>query len=468
MSVNIYKLLRVLFITLCIAGNQGNAQIISGGEYHGLAICANGSVKAWGRNSDGQLGDGTMTSSPVPVAVSGLSNVIAVSGGTSHSLALKSDGTVWAWGANTYGQLGNGTYTQSSTPVQVTALTGIVAIAAGWGHSVALKNDGTVWAWGDGYFSQLGTGSTASKSPVQVTGVSNIIAISSKYSHTLALKNDSTVWAWGINEFGQIGNGLSGSTPIISQASPVQVFTGATAITTGIDHSLALKGDSTIWGWGRNGFYQLGITGNINKRTPTLSNLSKVIRIYSGLNHNFAIKADGTYWAWGQNNHAQLGSGSTTPLISPYQITSLTNVAAFAAGLSYSFALKSDNTLMTWAGNGFGELCDGTTADRYTPSAAAGLCSILPLAAPNSEMVPAMNKELVVYPNPSNGVLHLNTPFTGDCSVKVMNLTGQIVYQQKLINNQSTIEVSHLKPGIYILEASSEKAGILHTRIEIR
>ena len=82
--------------------------------------------------------------------VNGINKVIAFSGGQAgyHSLALKSDGTVWAWGRNTEGQLGDGTIINKNIPTKITSLSGIIAIAGGEYHSFAIKNDGTVWAWG--------------------------------------------------------------------------------------------------------------------------------------------------------------------------------------------------------------------------------------------------------------------------------------------------------------------------------
>src|SRR6185436_9930746 len=111
-------------------------------------------------------GDGTTTDRSTPVAVSGLTGVVSISGGWRHSLALKSDGTVRAWGLNDYGQLGDGT-----TTVAVSGLTGVIAISAGYAHSLALKSDGTVWAWGLNNWGQLGIGSAdgdAHPTPVAV------------------------------------------------------------------------------------------------------------------------------------------------------------------------------------------------------------------------------------------------------------------------------------------------------------
>jgi hypothetical protein len=117
---------------------------------------SDGTLWAWGDNSDGELGEGTLTSRATPVQVIALSNVESAVGGAYHTLAVRTDGTVWAWGENWYGQLGDGTLTSHSTAAQVVGLSGVRAVAAGRMHSLALKDDGTVWAWGDDTYGQLG------------------------------------------------------------------------------------------------------------------------------------------------------------------------------------------------------------------------------------------------------------------------------------------------------------------------
>ena len=138
----------------------------------------------------GQLGDGTYVNKrTAPVEVSNLdgAQLKAIAGGDTHSLALKDDGTVWAWGGNLNGELGNGTTTSSSTPVQVSDLDGVTAIAVD-GHSLALKDDGTVWAWGDNRYGQLGIGSDVIgvNAPMQVSGLDGVKVIAAGSDHSLA------------------------------------------------------------------------------------------------------------------------------------------------------------------------------------------------------------------------------------------------------------------------------------------
>ena len=160
-------------------GHLTGVSDIAGCGWHTLALKTDGTVLSWGSNFSGELGIGSTSQSCVsyPVQVPGLAGVVglATSASASHSLVLKSDGTVWAWGCNTDGQLGIGTTTDSASPVQVKGpggtgfLDGVAAIAAGDGHSLAVKSDGSVWAWGDNGIYQLGDGTfTSSSTPVHV------------------------------------------------------------------------------------------------------------------------------------------------------------------------------------------------------------------------------------------------------------------------------------------------------------
>jgi alpha-tubulin suppressor-like RCC1 family protein len=213
----------------------GVTTVIAGSQY-AAALKSDGTVWTWGMNSVGQLGNGTTTNSSIPVQVGGVSGITAIAGGDDFVVALKnfrSNSTAWAWGNNSSGQLGNGTMNNSLSPVQVSALTNVAAIAAGTDHTnvtaieagtdhvVIMKSDGTVWAWGNNSNGQLGNGTTVNSStPIQTSGMTGAAAIIAGLKYTLTLKNDGTIWAWGYNNAGQLGDGTTTDrwTPVQAQS----------------------------------------------------------------------------------------------------------------------------------------------------------------------------------------------------------------------------------------------------------
>ena len=226
---------------------------------HTCALRAGGAVECWGRNDSGQLGNGTVATSPpfgsaVPVTVSGLDDAVAVSGGLVHTCALRAGGTVACWGRNTFGALGDGTTVDSSVPVAVTGLSGAVAIAAAGEHSCAVLADGTARCWGWNVNGALGDGNLGVDSPVPVpvVGLTDAVAITGGEAHTCAVLADTTVSCWGANGYGQLGNGTFTTTPPYGSdtAAPVPGLSGVTAITAGLWHTCALQAAGTVQCWG--------------------------------------------------------------------------------------------------------------------------------------------------------------------------------------------------------------------------
>ncbi len=134
---------------------MSQVQSIAAGVEHCMVLKKDGTLWTWGHNNCGQLGNGTATEYGIPNAnpVQVMAGVKSMAAGSGHSLAIKDDGTLWAWGANSDGLLGDGTAINRTTPVQI--MGGVKSVVAGDSHSIALKEDGTLWAWGANYIKDM-------------------------------------------------------------------------------------------------------------------------------------------------------------------------------------------------------------------------------------------------------------------------------------------------------------------------
>ncbi len=137
-----------------------------------------------------------------------------------------------------------------------------------------------------------------------------------------------------------------------------------TQIASGFAHSLALRSDGSIWGWGNNNHGQLGDSTLSNHPVPIrIGTENDWIKIVAHGNFSMGLKYDGTLWAWGDNGRGQLGDGTQIDRYNPVQeITQSNNWSEVAAGYSHVIALKSNYTLWSWGNNYSGELGQGTSA----------------------------------------------------------------------------------------------------------
>ena len=228
-----------------------------------------------------------------------------------------------------------------------------------------------LWNWGRNSFGQLGDNTLIHRSsPVQtIAGGINWSSISSGSQHTLAIKTDGTLWGWGgNNRDGALGDGT-----IIHRSSPVQTAAGGTnwrQVSLGdYSSSAAIKTDGTLWTWGKNAYGELGDNTTIHRSQPvqTVSGGTNWSTLSSGHTSVYSIKTDGTLWSWGYNSYGKLGTNDRTHRSSPVQtIAGGSNWSQVSGGYG-ALAIKTDGTLWSWGRNLWGTVGDNTTTPRSSP-----------------------------------------------------------------------------------------------------
>jgi len=182
-------------------GTATNWQEVAAGHSNTIALKSDGTLWAWGSNSDGQLGRGSsdsLTTNNVPVQIGTVTTWTGIVAGAYHTLAKRADGTLWAWGDNSNGQVGNGSTTDVTSPFQLGAATNWNVITASFYASAATRSDGTLWTWGRNFEGQLGDGTLVQRSsPGQLGTGTNWQSVQGGYFHFLATKTDGSLWSWG-------------------------------------------------------------------------------------------------------------------------------------------------------------------------------------------------------------------------------------------------------------------------------
>ncbi len=356
-------------------GGERRAIAIAAGGAHACALLSTRTVECWGLNFSGQLGDGTTTDSPVPIAVAGPDGVMSITTGYDDTCALLTDGTVECWGLNENGQLGDGTTIDSAVPIAVRGVTNAIAFAGGDDFACALIAGGTVRCWGDGSAGELGNGvMTASPTPVAVSHLTGATAIAqgSTASQACALLSGGSARCWGLNAFGDLGSGLAAS----ASATPVAVsnLTGAIELASGSEHVCALLAGGGASCWGDNEWGQLGdgISGEQSDTSAPVAviGLTGAVQLAAGLLHTCARLATGGVQCWGLNESGQLGdgmSGESNDTSTPVDVLGVRRATSISAGAYYACALLESGQVACWGDNQYGELGDGTTNGSSTP-----------------------------------------------------------------------------------------------------
>jgi uncharacterized repeat protein (TIGR01451 family) len=374
---------------------------ISGGFAHFCAVGADGGVRCWGDDIQGQLGDGgtTLQVNTAPVGVVPLGQPArAVASGNSSTCALLADASVRCWGDDSSGQLGDGGTTSdvNSSPGGTVALgQGARAITLGGAQACAILNDGAVRCWGTDIYVQLGTGlptSSLNAAPVAAVSLGQAAtAITAGGNHVCALLADGSVRCWGYDGDGELGDG--GTTDVVNATPKAAVALGqpAVAITGGTSNTCALLADRTVRCWGSDAQGQLGdgaaSSGSVNASPVGTVGLGQGARaISAGDSFVCALLVDDTIRCWGNDQNGQLGDAGTTATVNtnPGGVVALGQAArAVTAGGLSACALLADSTVRCWGYDMDGELGNGGTTSS-TNSAPVGVVGMPSLASPNS------------------------------------------------------------------------------------
>lgn len=346
-----------------------DASPIMAGEDHTCAITEAGDVFCWGRNLDGELGDGTGQTRRTPVPVVGLTSVHQLAGSRYHTCALKRDGTVWCWGRNDKGQLGDGTTDGRAVPVQVTGLADATQVTTGQGFSCALLRAGTVSCWGDGSNGRLGNGNAdGSPTPVEVMHLAEATQISAGRGHACARRADGTIACWGSDSDGQAGVPGDARQHLTAQAVPG--LTGIAAVAAGASNTCARHDDGHLSCWGD--IYE-GLVGNGQSGGDPddvgapfqIPELEGVAEVGIGKYQVCARLESGEVRCWGDDGYGNLGGEERGDHASPSPVHGLTDAQHLAVGYAHICVVRATGAISCWGKSGEGQLGIADVEDAY-------------------------------------------------------------------------------------------------------
>ncbi|XP_076231996.1 RCC1 and BTB domain containing protein claret [Calliopsis andreniformis] len=324
---------------------------VSCGQCHTLAVTNNG-VYAWGSNQFGQLGLGKVLQCSSPELVASLAQEVIIDAvaGQYHSVALTADGRIFTWGWGVHGQLGHGNTEEKTTPTLVTSLLGVVirSINAGHAHTLVLSAEGIVYAFGCNIFGQLGIGTNVKSSvPIKVLLPEKISIIATGYFHNLAVSHTNKLYIWGASpqvlrcqaQSQKRTRILEARDAIVKQFENIDEFEKATDQTNmndvgeetpeGSAHSKgermkAISADSRrrqLDSMSSKNPEVGSIEENQSHLKPSIVDTSLVtgdiVQISTGCHHNALVTRDGSLYTWGRNLDGQLGNGSKREVTIP-------------------------------------------------------------------------------------------------------------------------------------------------------
>ncbi len=375
---------------------HGSVRSVSVASMHTCAVTNANRAYCWGYNANGQLGLGHTTSpqtSPQPVvAVAGLgtSEVASIQASPFGACAVSSSKDVYCWGYNADGQLGEGTTTSSTSPRPVTTSSGmpqgaIEHLATSTFGACAVDGSHDVWCWGDGSDGLMGDGTSAQDRvvPTQTIrlpeGVTVAAIALARYAFNPSLNpwmgcvltTAGQPWCWRTGDNVTIARSMGLAAP--SLMTPPSGRTWA-QMTAGWSHSCALDTTATVWCWGDNEYGQLGSGDTVSSLEPRqVVGLGAVATISAAGASTCALTTAGTAFCWGPNWSGELGTGDRTERLSPTPVSvsalPVQTFTAISVSEYHTCALDAVRRAWCWGENGNRQLGTGDQIDRLSPTA---------------------------------------------------------------------------------------------------
>jgi len=293
---------------------------LSAGDGASCGLTLTGAAYCWGFNTSGQLGDGTTTDRLSPTPVAGGLTFAALSAGNNaaggHTCGVTTSGAAYCWGRNGNGQLGDGTTTDRLVPTPVTGGVAFAAVITGGQHTCGVTTSGAAYCWGFNGAGGLGDGTTTQRLvPTLVAGGLTFAGLSAGAAHTCGVTPTGVLYCWGFNGSGQVGDNT-----LTQRLVPTPVGGGLTfaGVSTGFGHTCGVTTTGTAQCWGFNGQGELGDGTTTERHVPTLvaGGLS-FAAVSAGSQHTCGGTTSGVVYCWGLNGNGQVGDGTVTTRLIP-------------------------------------------------------------------------------------------------------------------------------------------------------
>ncbi|WP_166837692.1 InlB B-repeat-containing protein [Rheinheimera pleomorphica] len=452
------------------------------GAQHACAIDRFGSLKCWGLNTSGQLGNGSYEPGLAATAVTALrNNVRKVSAGIITTCTILRDGAAHCWGHNESGDIGDGSYTTRNRPTTVGVFaSGAADISAGNGKACLVDAGGQRHCWGSNFDGGLGLALDTGQSRLTPTALNGEPAHAAAVevgmgNHACMVLNSGAVNCWGYNSYGQLGN--NSYNPTLAPVAVTGLPFNASTVTSGSAFSCASLVDGSVWCWGRNNRGQLGSGDYADSPIPlAVQSLPEAISKVAAANESVcALGQSGTLYCWGSDAHGQLGRGAyvgIAPL--PLAIASLPgaqSIIDFDAGTATVCALTSLDAMYCWGRGWGGILGNGGSSDSPAPVLVNGFYTeqgpelyIIAEAKPSAAGNVSCSALSVSYggsvscsaqPNPGYRFERFNLCPQQDCSLS--DIRHDVLLQAFFSAEQYQVGLGPLRGGS--VEASAQTVG---------